>query len=123
MNLSTQIHRGFVALALCAAVSAYAASRPTVAVGDPQEMQMFGTITEDLWKNPSAFAGARQGARDRRRAGHARAEGDAAAARDALSAGMRNSLRACRERDAREIIAACCMSSCTNPRFRRTPAM
>ena len=45
MNLSTQIHRGFVALALCAAVSAYAASRPTVAVGDPQEMQMFGTIT------------------------------------------------------------------------------
>jgi hypothetical protein len=45
MNLSTQIHRGFVALALCAAVSAFAASHPTVTVGDPQEMQMLGTIT------------------------------------------------------------------------------
>jgi hypothetical protein len=47
MKLSTQIHRGLVAIALCAAVSAYAvaASHPTVAVGAPQEMQMLGTIT------------------------------------------------------------------------------
>ncbi|MBS0584579.1 MAG: hypothetical protein JSS42_15920 [Proteobacteria bacterium] len=45
MNLSTHIHRGLVALALCAAVSAYAASRPIVSVGAPQEMQMLGTIT------------------------------------------------------------------------------
>jgi len=47
MKLSTHVHRGLVALALCAAVSAYAvaASHPTVAVGAPQEMQMLGTIT------------------------------------------------------------------------------
>ena len=45
MKLSTQIHRGLVALALCAAVSAYAASHPAVVVGAPQEMQMLGTIT------------------------------------------------------------------------------
>ncbi|WP_018972008.1 hypothetical protein [Rudaea cellulosilytica] len=47
MNLSTHIHRGLVAIALCAAVSAYAvaASHPTVAVGAPLEMQMLGTIT------------------------------------------------------------------------------
>jgi len=47
MNPSIHIHRGLVAIALCAAVSAYAvaASHPTVAVGAPQEMQMLGTIT------------------------------------------------------------------------------
>ena len=47
MKLSTHIHRGLVAIALCAAVSAYAvaASHPIVAVGAPQEMQMLGTIT------------------------------------------------------------------------------
>jgi len=46
MKLSTHIHRGLVAITLCAAVSAYAAAaHPTVAVGAPQEMQMLGTIT------------------------------------------------------------------------------
>ncbi len=46
MNLSTHTYRGLVALALCAAVSAYAvAAHPTVAVGAPQEMPMLGTIT------------------------------------------------------------------------------
>ena len=45
MNLSTHFYRGLVTLALCAAVSAYAASRPTVFVGAPQEIPMLGTIT------------------------------------------------------------------------------
>jgi len=45
MKLSTHIHRGLVAFALCAAVSAYAASHPVVFVGAPQEMPMLGTIT------------------------------------------------------------------------------
>ncbi|MFT3790597.1 MAG: hypothetical protein QM741_05885 [Rudaea sp.] len=47
MNLSTHIHRGLVAIALCAAVSAYAvaAPHPTVTVGAPQEMQRLGTVT------------------------------------------------------------------------------
>jgi hypothetical protein len=45
MNLSTHISRGLIAVAFCAAVSAYAASRPAVAVGAPQEIQVLGTIT------------------------------------------------------------------------------
>ena len=47
MKLSTHIHRGLIAIVLCAAVSAYAvaASHPIVAVGAPQEIQVLGTIT------------------------------------------------------------------------------
>ena len=42
MNLSTHIHRGFVALALCAAASAYAA---THTVSSASAIPMLGTIT------------------------------------------------------------------------------
>ncbi len=42
MNLSTHIHRGFVALALCAAVSAYAA---THTVSSTSAIPVLGTIT------------------------------------------------------------------------------
>lgn len=42
MNLSTHLHRGFVALALCAAVSAYAA---THAVSAEPAIPVLGTIT------------------------------------------------------------------------------
>lgn len=42
MNLSTHIHRGFVALALCTAISAYAA---THTVSSPSAIPVLGTIT------------------------------------------------------------------------------
>ena len=44
MNLSTHIHRGLATLALCAAVSAYAATQ-SVSVPAAFPVQVLGTIT------------------------------------------------------------------------------